>query len=101
MPQILRNAVATGDSDILTVRSADRGYPRLVRVVLPGVASVQLYGRFDSHDTWFTLGTAFTATGTQAISLPPQVKLVVTAWTSGPVNGWVDAYATSQSLPTT
>lgn len=92
MQRILTAAVATGDGSTLTVRADCRGYPRLVRTTLAGTASVQLWGRMDANDTWFALGTAFTASGVQAISLPPLVKFTVSAWTSGAVSGWVDAY---------
>jgi hypothetical protein len=94
MTQILVNAVAIGDGVTLNARESSRGYPRLVSVVISGTATVQLWGRLDANNPWFALGTAFTVTGVQAVSLPPSVKFTVSAWTSGTVNGWVDAYPT-------
>jgi hypothetical protein len=98
MPKLLSSINANGDSAVANVRDDCRNFARIVRVVIAGTsASVQLQGRLDANDTWFSLGTAFTTTGFQSISLPPQVRFHVTGIVAGDstVNAWVDAYATT------
>ena len=88
--QMLTAAAATGDGPVFTVRSEYRAYPRMVRARI-GSGAVQLWGRMDSNDTWFALGTSFAASGVQMLQLPPQIKFTVSSWTSGVIDGWVDA----------
>lgn len=91
--RIFEAAAANGDSATYSVGKSYRGQARLVRFLITGTCTVTLYGRMDANDTWFTLGSAATASGVQAISLPAQIKATISG-KSGTISVdlWADAF---------
>jgi hypothetical protein len=92
--KILTAANSVSASPPVAINGFCRISPRWVKATLTGTSgSVQLQGRMDPNDTWINLGTAFTATGLQAISLMPQVRFNITAISAATFDAWVDAYS--------
>lgn len=91
MTHLLDAVVADTISDTLNVQPERRRSLRHVRVVATGTVSVKLQGRMDSNDTWFDIGSAFTATGFVTVMLPPQVRINADITGVAEVSAWVDA----------
>lgn len=93
MQHLLNGVTAVGDSDVLSVASISRGSYRIAKVnITGGTASVTLKGRMGPDDsTWTTLQT-WTASGMNAIVLPPQVKFSVDSISGATVHAFLDAY---------
>lgn len=79
---------APGDAAVTAVANMADGDEDL------GTGSVKLQGRMSPDDTWFDLGTAYTATGFQLVALPQQIRFNVTAATTMSFDAWVDAAPT-------
>lgn len=103
--KLLTSQTTVAPSQSTPIRGDYRMHPRLVKVAIKatienpaGTASVRLQGRMDTHDDWFDLDDAFTATGVQSLQLMPEVRFNVTA-VDGSVDAWIDALQPLQWSP--
>lgn len=89
--KILSGATAVAAGSVFNVASPYRFNTRPVQVQLVGTSgSVRLQGRNAPDAPWVDLGTAFTASGVQAIQLMAQVRANVTAISAATIDMWVD-----------
>jgi hypothetical protein len=62
----------------------------LLQVQSSGTATIDFEGRLDPSLPWVSLlEVPFTGGGMVSVVLPPEVRINVTAWTSGSVNAWL------------
>jgi hypothetical protein len=62
----------------------------LLQVGSTGTATIDFEGRLDPSLPWVSLlEVPFTGSGMVSVVLPPEVRINVTAWTSGSVNAWL------------
>jgi hypothetical protein len=90
MKQLFNLEDADGDSATQTVGRSFRGGYRLAKVLISGTATVTLYGRAATNDTWTSLAV-WTSSGLLNVSLPTQIKFTISGASSAAVSAWIDA----------